>query len=115
MADTPEEEAAEIDGLIGVIGSTGRVLLCDPTRHFPRRDPDGTAIGGADVVVSALGGNGRSLRLSGLPAGYALTAGDMVVLRLDCSWQVTTPLLSSFFPNGAYRFQVATTMRNEFF
>lgn len=78
MADTPEEEAAEIDGLIGVIGSTGRVLLCDPTRHFPRRDPDGTGIGGADVVVSALGGNGRSIRLSGLPAGYALTAGDMV-------------------------------------
>ena len=41
--------------------------------------------------------------------------GDIVVLRLDCTWPVTTPLISSFFPDGKYKFAVAATMRNEFF
>lgn len=41
--------------------------------------------------------------------------GDILVIQLDCSWPVTTPLLSSFFTDGAYRFSVAATMRNEIF
>lgn len=42
-------------------------------------------------------------------------AGDIVVLRLDCDWKVTTPLLAAFFADGKYHFAVATVMRNEFF
>lgn len=41
--------------------------------------------------------------------------GDILVIQLDSSWPVSTPLLSSFFSNGVYRFTVATTMRNEIF
>ena len=43
------------------------------------------------------------------------TAGQIFVLRLDCSWPVLTPLLQPFFDNGTYRFTVAATMRNEAF
>ena len=39
--------------------------------------------------------------------------GDIVVLRLDCAWPVTTPLIRSFFPNGKYSFAVAATMQSE--
>jgi Flp pilus assembly protein TadG len=42
-------------------------------------------------------------------------AGSIIVLQLDCTWLVTTPLLSQFFKDGKYRFAVAATMRNEFF
>jgi Flp pilus assembly protein TadG len=41
--------------------------------------------------------------------------GDILVIQLDCNWPVTTPILSSFFSNGVYRFSVAATMRNEIF
>jgi len=39
--------------------------------------------------------------------------GDIVVLRLDCSWSVMTPYLKLAFDGGAYDFSVAATMRNE--
>ncbi|WP_306392975.1 TadE/TadG family type IV pilus assembly protein [Telluria beijingensis] len=42
-------------------------------------------------------------------------AGDILVIQLDSSWPVSTPMLSSFFTNGVYRFTVAATMRNEIF
>lgn len=42
-------------------------------------------------------------------------AGAIVVLQLDCSWTVTTPLISAFFTGGKYKFAVAATMRNEAF
>lgn len=43
--------------------------------------------------------------------------GDIVVLRLDCTWPLTTPLIKPFFAasGGAYRFSVAATMKNEAF
>jgi Flp pilus assembly protein TadG len=43
------------------------------------------------------------------------TAGEIFVLRLDCSWPLMTPLLQPFFNNGTYQFSVAATMRNETF
>jgi len=42
-------------------------------------------------------------------------AGELVWLQLDCTWPVTTPLVSTLFTDGKYRFKVAATMRNEFF
>lgn len=39
--------------------------------------------------------------------------GDIVVLRLDCVWPVSTPLISAFFPQGKYAFAVAATMQSE--
>jgi Flp pilus assembly protein TadG len=43
------------------------------------------------------------------------SAGDIVVLRLDCTWKLATPLVAAFFPNGEYKFTVAATMQNESF
>jgi Flp pilus assembly protein TadG len=39
--------------------------------------------------------------------------GDIIVLQLNCTWPMLTPLLQPFFPGGNYSFSVAATMRNE--
>nr|WP_315260571.1 pilus assembly protein [uncultured Duganella sp.] len=36
--------------------------------------------------------------------------GDIVVLRLDCTWKLATPIVAAVFPNGEYKFAVAATM-----
>jgi Flp pilus assembly protein TadG len=41
--------------------------------------------------------------------------GDIVVLQLDCTWTLATPLLAQFFTGGKYHFTVAATMRNEIY
>jgi len=42
-------------------------------------------------------------------------AGEIFVLRIDCSWPLMTPILRPFFTDGKYQFSVAATMRNEAF
>jgi hypothetical protein len=42
-------------------------------------------------------------------------AGDIIVVKLNCTWPLLTPFISVFFPNGEYNFTVASTMRNEMF
>jgi Flp pilus assembly protein TadG len=39
--------------------------------------------------------------------------GDIIVLQLNCTWPLLTPLIQPFFTNGTYSFSVAATMRNE--
>jgi hypothetical protein len=46
------------------------------TNSFPAADPGGEILGEAAVTIHAIGGNNRSLRLTGLPAGYVLSPGD---------------------------------------
>jgi Flp pilus assembly protein TadG len=49
-------------------------------------------------------------------AGSVLGApGDIIVLRLECSWTLATPIVAAVFPNGQYKFVVAATMQNEQF
>jgi len=59
--------------------------------------------------------NGTSYAASAYSSGMFGVAGSINVLRLDCYWVVTTPLLSSFFSGGKYHFAVAATVRNEYF
>lgn len=39
--------------------------------------------------------------------------GDIVVIRLDCSWKFVTPLIGNLFKDGKLSFAVAATMQNE--
>lgn len=48
------------------------------------------------------------------PAGAFGTGGSMLLLRLDCSWPVATPLLRPLL-GEAFQFSVAASMRNEAF
>lgn len=73
------------------------------------------SLGMYERVSPAISVNGAAFAEKNYSNSMFGAAGDIVVLRLDCSWKVTTPMLSSFFQDGVYKFQVATTMRNEYF
>lgn len=47
-------------------------------------------------------------------SGYG-NPGEIVVIRVDCTWPLLTPLIQPFFTNGKYKFTVSATMRNEAF
>ena len=66
-------------------------------------------------VTPVISVNGTSYKPSGYSDAMFGSAGSIIVLRLDCSWTVTTPLISQVFTDGKYRFAVAATMRNEYF
>jgi hypothetical protein len=40
---------------------------------------------------------------------------DLIVVKLNCTWPVLTPLIRPFFSDGEYNFTVASTMKNELF
>ncbi|HJW26891.1 MAG TPA: TadE/TadG family type IV pilus assembly protein [Rhodocyclaceae bacterium] len=69
--------------------------------------------------VISVGINGGTLQSYGSASLYGGAMfggpGDVVVLRLDCTWPILTPLMQPFFEGGKYRFSVAATMRNEAF
>ncbi|WBS04878.1 pilus assembly protein [Pseudoduganella sp. SL102] len=68
-----------------------------------------------DRLAPVISVNGTSYK----PAAYGNAmfggAGSIIVLKIDCSWTVTTPFVSRAFTDGKYKFAVAATMRNEFF
>lgn len=74
----PLEEAGEIEALVERLGSSGQFDLHNPRRPFPALDPAGALLGSATPVIHTVGADNRSLRLSGLPAGYVLSVGDML-------------------------------------
>lgn len=75
-----ESAAARLDALLSVLDRPGSsVLLFDPRKQFPAADPSGATLGSSTPVVSALdSGDARLLSVSGLPANYVLTAGDLI-------------------------------------
>jgi Flp pilus assembly protein TadG len=48
-------------------------------------------------------------------AYYPGSAGNIIVVKLNCTWPVITPLIRPFFSGGNYHFTVASTMKNEQF
>jgi len=46
---------------------------------------------------------------------YPGDADNIIVVKLNCTWPVITPLLRPFFSGGEYNFTVASTMKNELF
>jgi len=73
------------------------------------------ALGMYEKVSPVISVNGKGYSNTTYSDGMFGEAGDIIVLQLDCTWPVTTPLLSQLFKDGKYRFAVAATMRNEFF
>lgn len=74
------------------------------------------SMGMYDSVKPVISVNNTSYATS---SAYSATmfgaAGDIVVIRLDCTWKLATPIVAAFFPNGEYKFTVAATMQNEAF
>lgn len=60
----------------GLRGAQESFLLYDPQSLFPHSDPDGSILGASEVLVASIPVGRRKMSLTGLPAGYKLTAGD---------------------------------------
>ncbi|MDN4055914.1 TadE/TadG family type IV pilus assembly protein [Massilia sp. YIM B02763] len=73
------------------------------------------SMGFYDKLGTTISVNGTKYTTSTYSNAMFGNAGDIIVMRLDCDWKVTTPLLAAFFTDGKYHFAVATVMRNEFF
>lgn len=65
-----------------------------------------------DSVCPTFSVNGTASS-SGNSATLLGGVGDIVVLRLDCTWKLATPIVAAVFPNGEYKFAVAATMTNQ--
>lgn len=50
----------------------------NPALYGPIADPDGAALGGASVTLSAVDPDNKLITLAGLPAGYVLQSPDML-------------------------------------
>jgi hypothetical protein len=61
-------------------GSSNALYFWSPEAKAPQADPDGASLGASTVKVKSVGDDNKSLALKGLPAGYALTIGDMVAV-----------------------------------
>jgi hypothetical protein len=69
-------EAARIEAMFQSLdGAIGTFEAWDLRKCFTVHDPSGSLNTGA-VAIAALGVDGRSLSLDGLPAGYVMTPGD---------------------------------------
>ncbi len=78
-------DAQEIEARLDKLQRPGEFFEAyDPRFTGPKSDPDGSLLGAASPVISGLGGDNKTLTISGLPAGYDLTAGDYL------GWQYGT-------------------------
>lgn len=79
LAPMKARPAAEVLGLLEALALPGRAFKAfRPNQHGPAADPLGAAISGFSPVIDTVDYNAATLRLSGLPAGYVLTAGDFL-------------------------------------
>ena len=79
LAQANHARHAQMEALIGLMDQPGASFLChDPRYMGPATDQTGSSLGSRTVTVHSVASNMRELRLTGLPSGYALSAGDML-------------------------------------
>jgi hypothetical protein len=72
--------------LIGLMDQPGATFLCHDRRQIgPASDPTGSGLGSRTVTIHSVASNLRELRLTGLPSGYVLSAGDMLGFQYGSS------------------------------
>lgn len=85
LAPARHGEAAQLRALFEAIGAAGKFDLYDHALPWPQADPGGVLLGAATPTISAIGADNHSLRVTGLPAGYVLTAGDALAISYGSS------------------------------
>lgn len=75
---------ARLNSLDGVIGY---FMGHDPRRHNPASDPTG-AVSDVGCEIHSVGVNNKSMRISGKPAGFVITAGDYIAINYTANGDV---------------------------
>lgn len=59
-------------------GSLRAFYLFNHQQAYPQSDPGGVLVASTSPVIHTLGGDNKSLRISGLPSSFVMTRGDML-------------------------------------
>ncbi|WP_375569908.1 hypothetical protein ABWH93_17565 [Seohaeicola saemankumensis] len=79
LAQANHPRHAHMEALIALMDQPGATFLCtDPRQIGPANDQSGSILGSRTVTIHSVASNMRELRLTGLPSGYVLSAGDML-------------------------------------
>jgi len=79
LAQANHARHAEMEALIALMDQPSATFLCHDPRYLgPASDPTGAILGSRTVTIHSVASNMRELRLTGLPSGYMLSAGDML-------------------------------------
>ncbi len=90
LAPTGIEDAAALQVKLRLLQRAGASLFVSPRiGDYPARDPNGV-IEASNVTIAGLPVGNQTLSLAGLPAGYALSAGDYL------SFSYGSPTLQAF-------------------
>jgi hypothetical protein len=82
LAQAAHPRHAQMEALIALMDQPGASFLChDPRQIAPAQDPTGSILGSAAPTIHTVAATLRELRITGLPAGYVLTAGDMLAFQ----------------------------------
>lgn len=77
LAPMPARQAEAVAVLLNCLEVPGRAFFVyRKTQIGPAADPLGAVLGAASVLVDAVDFDAAEITLSGLPAGYQITAGD---------------------------------------
>ena len=86
LAQASHPHHAGMEALIALMDQPGATFLChDPRQIGPAGDPTGAILGPATPTIHSLAANMRELRVTGLPSGYVLSAGDMLSFQYGAS------------------------------
>lgn len=92
--------ADQIQSKIELLQQTGGAFnVGDKKRAYPQNDPTGAILGAAAPTISAINANSRDIGITGLPASYRITEGDLM----------TIPYGSSPVRYGLHRAQATVT------
>jgi len=75
--------------------------LYNPLGCYPAYDPGGTKLGANVATIHTLSGNNKEMRLTGLPAGYVLTEGDLLAFDYDLTRRAMLRIAKTVTANGA--------------
>jgi hypothetical protein len=71
--------AAELEARLAKLSGPGQSFFAyDPRYNGPKGDPGGVVLGASTPTIHTLDADNKRLRVAGLPAGYALSAGDYI-------------------------------------
>lgn len=79
VTTVPADDPGAAEAILIALQDPGRSFMIEAhKRLFPGADPGGAKLGPAAPVIASLPSGGRSMTLSGLPAGYTLSPGDFL-------------------------------------
>lgn len=89
LAPNDIKEQRRLNALVAQIQNADTFFeVTDYWGRFPYSDPKGTILGSNTVTASGATAGSFTLNLTGLPAGYALTAGDRLSYTLGGVWHL---------------------------